>query len=161
MKVLLRLILVASLAWGCSKDDPNQESFFMGTWELIGVRSGNEPEIQFQAAQSVEHGTFEFSRRKDKAKRGSYNYKFTENNGTLQEHQGSFIWWMRDYDAEKRYIQVNMDEFGQKQFGVGDLDFGTLPEVEVINNNQILLRVRLVLSSNRPHKGYEFELRRK
>jgi hypothetical protein len=54
-----------------------------------------------------------------------------------------------------------MDEFGQKQFGVGDLDFGTLPEVDVINNNQIVLRVRLVQTSNRPHKGFEFELRRK
>lgn len=161
MKMLIRWMLLVVVAWGCSKDDPNQESFFYGTWELVGVRSGNEPEIQFKDAQSVEHGTFEFTRRRDKAKRGSYDYKFTEHNGTVQEHEGSFIWWMRDYNQERRYIQVNMDEFGQKQFGVGDLDFGTLPEVDVINNNQIVLRVRLVQTSNRPHKGFEFELRRK
>lgn len=160
MRKLLFLLSVALLSLGCSKDDPYQESFFIGTWEIVGVRSGNEPVSVLKPAQSLEHGTIQFTRRKDKAKRGSYDYKFTEENGTLQAHQGEFIWWMQAGNGDERYMQVNMAEFGQKAFGVGETEFGYHPSIEVVDNNRILFLVRLNGSTPRPHKAYEFELRR-
>lgn len=154
MSMLLLLALVA-----CSKDDPQEERFYMGTWEIVALRTARQGNLMYEVDAAA--GTIRFQGVRNKAKRGNYDYSFTED-GVSKELSGDFIWWLtEDQNKQNRRLQWSMAEFDQPTLGIGNVTFGNHTEIEIVDNGRILLTITLTESTNRPHKQYEFELRRR
>jgi hypothetical protein len=155
---LMSMLLVIGLL-ACSKDDPQEERYFIDTWEIVALRTANQGNLM-KEVEAVD-GTIRFKGVRNKAKRGTYEYTFTED-GSSKELKGDFIWWLtEDQNKKNRRIQMSMEEFEQPMLGLGNVNFGNHPDFEIVDNSRMFMTITLSETTNRPHKQYEYELRRR
>lgn len=160
MKRYFSLLFVAfAILSACSKDDPEVDLFYYGKWDVTAVATSQSEPENFRTLEAEPTGYIDFNRRRNKAKRGHYDYSFTENGGVVKV-EGDFVWWLAESNTGPR-MQVYMEEDGQKSFGIGDIIFANAhPEIEVLGNNQIYLTITQREGATRPYKKWRLTLSR-
>lgn len=143
----------------CTKDDPETDLFYYGKWDVIAVATSQSEPENFRPLEAEPTGFIDFNRRRNKAKRGRYDYAFVEN-GQEVKVEGDFVWWLAESNSGPR-MQVYMEEDGQQSFGIGDIIFGLgHPDIEILSNDQMYLTITRQEGMNRPYKKWRLTLRR-
>jgi hypothetical protein len=153
------ILVVAILLLGCRKNNPIKDQFYIDKWTITGIKSGYGVESTLTPVEQLTYGEITFKGYRKKAKRGSYNYKFTDD-GEVIEKEGDFVWWIFELISGGADVDLNFstEVVDDLVLGIGAKNWGSVL-VNVIDNNTI--KFILTRPGTNPTKNYLFELQRK
>jgi hypothetical protein len=156
-KFTLFLLLLIVMA-GCRKNNPVKDQFYIDKWTITGIKSGFGVESTLTSVEQIEYGEITLKGYRQKAKRGSFTYKFTDD-GEVIEKEGDFVWWIFELISGGADVSFNFstEVIDDNILGLGAKNWGFVL-VNVIDNNNI--KFILTRAGTNPAKNYLFELSR-
>jgi hypothetical protein len=153
------VMLLAVLVLSCRKNNPIKDQFYIDKWTITGIKSGYGVESTLTPVEQFSFGEITLKGYRQKAKRGSFKYKFTDD-GEVIEKEGDFVWWIFELISGGADVDLNFstEVIDDLVLGIGAKNWGSVL-VNVIDNDNI--KFILTRSGTNPTKNYLFELQRK